>query len=69
MGRLKPKCNFKCEECFFHFTDECIAPPGEDYFVKISEKQAKLIFKNQDRFILSPKLTIKLLDKFPTIAN
>jgi len=65
MAKLKPKCWQKCNECFFYYIDECITPPGEDYFIQIKEKQAQLILKNKERFILSKEVSEKLHHRFP----
>lgn len=69
MNKLKPRCYAKCESCFFHFTNGCIAPPGEDYFIEMSEKQAELILKNRNRFNISYKTSTELTHKFPSISN
>lgn len=69
MSKLKPRCIDRCNECFFYYIDECITPPGENYFIPISEKQASLIIKNKSRFILSQNLSKKLKDRFPSLAT
>lgn len=68
MKRLKPKCYNKCESCFFHFTNGCIAPAGEDYYIEMSEKQAELILKNKSRFHISYQKSIEIARKFPTVT-
>jgi hypothetical protein len=68
MNRLKPKCYNKCNSCFFHFTNGCIAPPGEDYYIEMSEKQAELILKNKNRFHISYQKTKEITQKFPSVA-
>jgi len=67
MNKMKPKCSAKCGSCLFYFTNGCIAPPGEDYYIEISEKQAKLILDNQHRFEISPRTSKELKSKFPAL--
>lgn len=68
MNKMKPKCSSKCSSCLFYFTNGCIAPPGDDYYIEISEKQAKLILNNQDRFELTSKTSKELINKFPELV-
>ena len=63
------KCYGKCNECFFYYMDSCIALAGDDYFIKINEKQAKLIFHNRSRFSISKQVTNELIHRFPLITE
>lgn len=69
MKRLIPKCDEKCDKCFFYFIDECIVLPNEDNFIEINEKQAELILNNKNRFLLSKEKFQKLMRKFPDIKK
>jgi hypothetical protein len=64
---LKPACYKECRECFFYFIDGCIALPGENCFMPITQKQAQLILNNQHRFNVSETVTQQLADKFPMV--
>ncbi len=69
MMKFKPKCYNKCNECFFYYIDGCIALPGEDCFVAITDNHAQLIVKNQNRFDISGKVITELKDKFPSVKQ
>ncbi len=68
MLKFKPKCLGKCENCFFHLINGCVALGGEDHFLPINEKQAKLIVANKDRFNVSPSNIQWLICHFPEVA-
>lgn len=68
-GNKKPRCYGKCNECFFHYMDSCIALQGDDYFIKINDEKAKLIFNNRIRFALSKQVTNELIHRFPEVSQ
>jgi len=68
MLKLKPKCLGKCDGCFFHFINGCVALAGEDYFLPISEKHANLILTNRNRFNISGSMANELMNRFPSAA-
>jgi len=69
MGQQKARCYGKCNECFFYYMNSCIALHGDNYFIKINEEHAKLIFKNRSRFAISKKVTNELIHRFPTVSQ
>lgn len=69
MLKFKPKCLGKCDNCFFHLINGCVALGGEDHFLPINEKQAKLIVANKDRFNVSASNIQWIMCHFPELST
>jgi hypothetical protein len=68
MLKFKPKCLGKCDDCFFHLINGCVALGGEDHFLKVNENHARLIFTNKDRFHISENNLLWLTTHFPELT-